>query len=134
MAFSDELIAPCGINCGVCIAYLRDTDKCYGCLSNDNIKSTRSIKCGIKFCNEHKKKTFTYCFECEKFPCSRLKSHDKRYLQKYRLSTIDNLTYIMQYRLDAFLKKEDEKWSCRSCGKVLSVHQSFCLNCKTEYR
>lgn len=134
MSFSNEFIAPCGINCGVCIAHLREKNKCYGCMSSDNIKSSRCIKCGIKFCNEHNKSAFIYCFECQKFPCSRLKSLEKRYVEKYHLSVIDNLTYIKQYGIDEFIKNENEKWRCRQCGEVLCVHRSFCLNCKKEYR
>lgn len=26
-----NLIAPCGMNCGVCIAYLREKNRCQGC-------------------------------------------------------------------------------------------------------
>ena len=134
MSFSNELIAPCRINCGVCEAHVREKNKCCGCISPNNIKSSRCIKCGIKFCNEHNKSAFTYCFECEKFPCSRLISLEKRYVEKYYLSVIDNLKYIRQYGFDEFMKKENEKWRCRYCGEVLCVHQSFCLHCKQEYR
>lgn len=31
VAFEKHLIAPCGMNCGTCIAYLRDKNKCPGC-------------------------------------------------------------------------------------------------------
>lgn len=110
MRFSNELIAPCGINCGVCAVHLREKNKCPGCTSANNIKSSRCIKCGIKSCKEHKKSVFTYCFECQKFPCSRLKSLEKRYVEKYHLSVIDNLSYIKHYGLDEFIKKETEEW------------------------
>lgn len=31
VSFDKSLIAPCGMNCGTCIAYLRDKNKCPGC-------------------------------------------------------------------------------------------------------
>lgn len=127
MSFSQELIAPCGINCAVCLVHLREKNNCPGCTRPDNIKSTRRVKCGINFCSEHNKADFTYCFECRKFPCSRLKSLEKRYVEKYRLSIIGNCEYIKAYGFDEFLKKEDQKWLCENCGEVLSVHRSFCL-------
>lgn len=134
LSFSKELIALCGVNCGVCMAHLRKENKCCGCLSDHSLKSSRGIKCGIRFCSEHNKSAFTYCFECRKFPCTRLKSLEKRYVSKYNLSVIDNLNYIKQYGLNEFIIKENEKWRCRNCGEVLCVHRSFCLNCKEEYR
>jgi hypothetical protein len=134
MGFSVENIAPCGVNCGACIAYLREKNKCYGCLSPNNIKTSRTIKCGLKFCNEHKATKFTYCFECQGFPCARLKRMDKRYVEKYNLSVINNLIMIKENGFEDFIEKENEKWKCSNCGEILSVHQSFCLNCKKEYR
>lgn len=50
------LIAPCGINCGVCNAYLRVRNKCQGCRIDDinkpfivldaKLKTERSLKMG----------------------------------------------------------------------------------------
>lgn len=134
MAFTEDLIAPCGLNCGVCIVHLREKNKCDGCMSANDIKTSRNIKCGIKFCNEHGKSVFSYCFECGKFPCSRLKSTEKRYVEKYQLSLIGNLYYIKQHGINEFIKNENEKWKCKNCGGVLSVHRNFCLNCKQQYR
>ena len=30
-----ELIAPCGMNCGICYGYLREKNKCPGCRKRD---------------------------------------------------------------------------------------------------
>lgn len=77
---------------------------------------------------------FIYCYECRKFPCLRIRKLDKRYVENYKLSLIGNSNFMKQYGAEDFLKIEDEKWECSNCGKVLSVHRSFCLNCKTKYR
>ncbi len=71
--FDKNLIAPCGLNCGICIAYLREKNKCTGCLSDGDGKAYHCSKCKIKLCEEHGNKKFTYCMECEKFPCIKIK-------------------------------------------------------------
>ncbi len=134
MELTEELIAPCGVNCGVCIAYLREKNKCCSCMSSGTNKPAHCSKCTIKLCDEHKKSEFTYCYECRKFPCTRLKSLDKRYVEKYHLSLIENLACISKYGFYEFIKNEDEKWKCKHCGEVLCVHRDSCLNCGKEYR
>ena len=39
-------------------------------------------------------KKFRYCYECDGFPCARVKRLDKRYRTKYEMSMIENLEYI----------------------------------------
>ena len=134
MSFAKELIAPCGINCGVCLAYLREKDKCQGCLSYGKLKGRYGVKCGLKNCSEHKRADFKYCYECPKYPCTKLNSLENRYVEKHQLSLLDNLHYIQQYGEDEFIKIENKRWKCKNCGKTLCVHRNFCLNCKTEYK
>ena len=134
MEFDKKIIAPCGVNCGVCIAYLREKNKCCSCMSSGMNKPAHCSKCRIKFCDEHKKSEFTHCYECRKFPCTRLKSLDKRYVEKYHLSLIKNSVCISEYGFDEYIKNENEKWKCKHCGEVLCVHRNGCLNCGKEYR
>jgi hypothetical protein len=129
MGFEEKLIAPCGINCGVCIAYLREKNKCCSCISLNSNKPTYCSKCRIKFCDEHDKSEFTYCYDCRRFPCAKVKRLDKRYVEKYHLSLITNSTLISKYGFDEFINSENEKWKCKHCGEVLCVHRSRCLNC-----
>jgi len=42
---------------------------------------------------------------------------------------IDNLEFIKNNGIKAFLKKEKEKWTCKKCGGTICVHGGFCLNC-----
>jgi len=53
-----------------------------------------------------------FCYECPDFPCDRLKALDKRYQDRYRMSMLDNLAFIKDHGINAFLKKEEEKWQC----------------------
>ncbi len=38
------LIAPCGMNCGTCLGYLREKNKCVGCRLKSDIKITQPGK------------------------------------------------------------------------------------------
>ena len=84
------LIAPCGMNCSLCVAYLRDKNQCPGCRSIDSGKTSEYRKnCIIKNCDQLKKNNWKYCSDkCEKFPCKRLKNLDKRYRNKYEMSMV----------------------------------------------
>jgi hypothetical protein len=127
MGFTQDLIAPCGMNCGTCLSYLRKENRCPGC-------TARPLKCGRKVCSEHKKASFTYCFECPKFPCEKMNSLEKRYVERYHLSVFDNLRFIKENGIDEFIESEDRRWICKNCGEVLCVHQDFCSNCQQKYR
>lgn len=127
------LIAPCGMNCGLCIGYLREKKPCSGCHKTDDKNKTESCRnCVIVNCDLLTKTKSGFCFDCEKYPCVRLRNLDKRYRTKYGMSMIENLAYIQDHGLDEFIKLEQEKWKCKVCGAGLSVHRKFCLNCKTE--
>jgi hypothetical protein len=127
------LIAPCGMNCGLCIAYLREKRPCGGCFKSDDENKPKVCRsCKIVNCFLLAETKSEFCYDCEKYPCARLKNLDKRYRKNYGMSMIENLTYIKKHGLDKFLKKEENKWKCGVCGAGLSVHRSFCLNCKTK--
>jgi hypothetical protein len=116
------LIAPCGMNCNLCKAYLRDKNKCPGCRSggNKNKLDTR-VNCIIKNCDQLKKNNWKYCSDkCEKFPCTRLKNLDKRYRNKYDMSMIENLESIKKLGIRKFIEKEKKRWI--KGNKIYCVH------------
>jgi hypothetical protein len=129
VSFKKQQIAPCGMNCGTCIAYLRDKNRCPGCrvVSSDKAISVR--KCMVTDCSYLKKTTSKFCYDCEKYPCQRIKNLDKRYRTKYGTSFIENLAMIKEKGLDQFLVFESKRRTCKNCGSVFSVHRENCLNC-----
>lgn len=131
--FDKNLIAPCGINCGVCIAYLREKNPCSGCRLRYGYKPKYCITCGIVNCEYLAETKSKFCFDCKKFPCTRLKKLDYRYRKNYRTSLIENLTQIQSSGIEDFLNTEVLKWTCPSCQKIRSIHRDFCLNCKNKY-
>jgi hypothetical protein len=134
VTFGRSLIAPCGMNCGTCIAYLRDRNKCAGCrlITKDN--SVTRMVCIVRNCTSLRETSSQFCYECEKFPCKRIKQLDKRYRTKYRTSFIQNLETIKEFGITAFLSNEAIRWTCPGCGSVLCCHREKCLVCNRDFK
>jgi hypothetical protein len=124
--FRTTLIAPCGMNCAICMAYLREKNRCKGCYAA-NRQCTRN--CTIAACREIKER---YNHECEGFPCRRLNNLDKRYRTKYHMSMLENLTVIREHGIRTFVKSERERWTCMTCGGTIDVHHYRCSACGKE--
>ncbi len=126
-----SLIAPCGMNCGICLGYLRDKNRCDGCNAIDGNLPNYCSKCIIRNCENITANGLKLCYACGKFPCARLRQLDKRYRTNYGMSMLENLIQIRDYGMDRFLENEKERWKCKSCGATICVHRSCCLRCKT---
>lgn len=123
------MIAPCGMNCAICLAFLREKRKCAGCWGSNENKSNSCIQCIIKNCELLANTESKFCYECKQYPCLRLKQLDKRYRTKYKMSMIENLEYIKVKGLTNFIEKEHKRWRCERCGGTICVHRGFCLSC-----
>jgi hypothetical protein len=123
------IIAPCGINCSLCRAYIRDRLPCPGCRGGDNNKSNSCLTCAIKNCKELAAGGFRFCYFCDKFPCAELKRLEKRYKSKYGVSVIANLERIKTIGVKRFIEEEAAKWTCPECGSLLCMHKPQCVNC-----
>jgi hypothetical protein len=130
----ETLIAPCGMNCAVCAGYQamkNDLKKkgfnktyCAGCLPRG--KNCAFMK---KQCARLGNGLVRFCYECPDFPCRRLTTLDKRYRERYHMSMIENLNYIKNQEINAFLEREAARWRCPDCGGVICCHHGLCLNC-----
>jgi hypothetical protein len=132
VAFDRSMIAPCGMNCGTCIAYLRAKNKCCGCLPTSINKPKTRLLCKIKNCEQLQKTTSKFCYDCKEFPCQRLKHLDKRYRTKYKTSFIQNLLTIKEIGITNYLSNEAIRWTCPDCGSIISVHRDKCLTCNRD--
>lgn len=101
---------------------------------DDENKPEQCRSCSIVNCEFLAETDSGFCYDCERYPCARLKKLDHRYRTKYGMSMIENLNYIQTRGLDKFLMNEELRWTCKECGSGLSVHRAFCLNCKAEYK
>jgi hypothetical protein len=131
--FTPELIAPCGMNCAICRAYLAYTHGiprkkgkityCAGCLP-------RGKNCYIKQgCKKLSKHQIQSCSECDTIPCEKLAHLDKRYRERHNMSMVENLKLIKTKGLNEFLKNQQEKYTCPNCGDIICVHDAKCLAC-----
>ena len=129
---SAALIAPCGMNCRLCMAYQREKKHCDGCSGDPQTLSTHCQKCVIKHCPSIQNNPSGYCYTCHQYPCRRLKQLDARYQKKYKMSMLENLDHIKQYGIDAFVLNETKRWTCENCGSILCVHRTACPICKSS--
>lgn len=128
-----EMIAPCGMNCTLCMARQRDKKKCGGCNGDDGTKPQHCRKCSIKNCGTLRLSASGLCDECGK-KCRRLKDMDKRYRANYGMSMLENLDNIKKNGMKSFLESEEKKWNCKNCGALLCVHNPVCTRCGAEWR
>jgi hypothetical protein len=132
---SQELIAPCGMNCGICSSYLayknnirgKGFPNCIGCRA-------RNKKCAFlkKRCKDDLKLLkgeIQFCYECNCYPCDVLTGLDYRYRQRFDMSMIDNLNEIKNKGINYFIKNQHKKYKCPKCGNLISVHSKKCFNC-----
>lgn len=123
-----SLIASCGMNCSLCMAYQRKRNHCPGCRA-DEYKPVSRVRCKIKNCEVLVSQKFKFCHECKDFPCINLKKLDKRYRTKYHMSMVENLTNIQTIGISEFCSNEESRWTCRKCGGTICVHKHGCLCC-----
>ncbi len=104
---SAALVAPCGMNCGVCRAHLRERNPCRGCnLADQNRPKTRE-NCHLRLCGS---RTGPFCFDCAEYPCARLERLDARYRARYGMSEVENLEFIRDHGLAAFVELERRRY------------------------
>lgn len=121
-----KLIAPCGMDCRLCQAFQGKGLPCQGCGNTSSRKSCQN--CSILNCKYKKE----FCYECSFYPCSRLKKLDKRYREKYKMSMINNLEFIQKNGLPKFIDMQNQIYQCKSCGKLKTVHQDYCIYCQKK--
>jgi hypothetical protein len=132
-----ELIAPCGMNCGLCSSYLALTNDlkskgvkmsyCTGCRARN--KQCAFLK---KSCSRLLKGEVKFCFECPEFPCEQLKKLDEKYKTRYRMSMINNSRFIKEHGMQKFLSEQEKTWKCPTCNGIVSCHNGLCFNCDLE--
>ena len=126
------MIAPCGMNCAICVGHLREKNVCPGCNGADDLKVPHCALCRIKNCEQLASGRSKFCFRCDRFPCLRLKQLDKRYRTRYGMSMIENLETIRASGIRAFVEAERRRWTCPECGGIVCVHRRECLYCGRE--
>ena len=144
-----NLVGRCGFYCGACHIYraYKDSEKlqkiiaekenrkseeirCEGCQrvlingweKEEWGKSCKRVQCldmkGFNFCNECNE-----YLDCEKF-------HEiADYCLKYGANLKENLNKIQSGKIMEWLKEEDKKWRCRTCGNSIPIITDVTLSC-----
>jgi hypothetical protein len=147
-----QLAAVCGIYCGACFIYraYKDQDKasihyvtslgmpketirCEGCTSG--IVPSQCAKCSFRDCATQK--GITSCSECEDLPCKALIELGEERARKDNLPHLSlcqgNLQTIKRVGIQEWLKQQDKRWSCGSCGRKLHWYSETCPSCGTKF-
>jgi hypothetical protein len=131
--FQRSHVAPCGINCGTCKAYHRVRNRCSGCMSAAGPMVNHCMKCNIRHCESLTETGSKFCYECNQFPCEKIRKIDKRYQARYETSLILNLRTINKIGIESYITQESARWTCSNCGSLLCVHSSSCSECGKTY-
>ena len=141
-----ELLAPCGLYCGVCAVYIAHRDnnikfknaiikvypttntiediQCTGCLS-DGIIFEFCRSCSIKRCV--KKKGIEGCHQCEEFPCKWINNFPMPVGKKVILRAIPQWR---EWGTEKWVEEEERRYHCPECGNPLFRGAKRCNKCK----
>ena len=145
MPVNPNLLAPCGLYCGVCAIYYADKHndekmkeklakvyfntpdqiKCDGCLSDNLYPYCKS--CSIRRCVT--KRELAGCHECDDFPCRKVTKFPFELAKKYMMKSIP----ARKERTDEeWVAWEENHWTCKNCNTLNFRGANKCHNCKEE--
>jgi len=139
LPISEELIAPCGMNCAICsryLAYINNLNRshCFGCRPENKKCSYLFGKCSGINCTLEGNATAPFCYDCDKYPCKQIDRMDNRYRNNYKMSVKDNLEYINEMGIGKFIEEQYRIYRCTKCGGLISIHNRKCFKCETITR
>ena len=92
--FTEEMIAPCGLACSLCMFAHAKDKPCLGCMSDSDTKPAFCASwCKIVPCEKRVKNAYRFCDECPDYPCEDMNERETRYTTAYPLkeSPMQNL-------------------------------------------
>ena len=123
----NSILSTCGVNCLACSAHLSLKDPCPGCRASDEEITRKSCRdCMKKKCAFEQ--GYNWCFECGRFPCSKVRSLNKRYLRNYNVDLIQNGADAKQ-DMQTFLHQQKLRFTCTVCGGIVDQHRCRCSEC-----
>ncbi|RPI62621.1 MAG: DUF3795 domain-containing protein [Ignavibacteriales bacterium] len=133
----NELIAPCGMYCGICDKYLAYSHQipkkrgkvchCKGCQTMNKNCSFFKQKCENGKINE-----IDYCFDCDLFPCKIHEQYSKKYEKRNGYNFLDSLNLIKKNGADWFVAEIEKKHKCEKCGDTICIHNKLCYSCDRD--
>ena len=140
-----ELLAPCGLYCGVCGVYIAHRDNnqkfkeklagfygcrpedlaCNGCLSD--VRSGFCASCLIRECVS--KKGLFGCHECDDWPCEYI---DNFPVPVGKMVINRAVPFRREHGTEKWVEEEEKRYHCPECGLSLFRGAKRCRNCKTD--
>ena len=152
MEIDPGFLAPCGLYCGVCGVYYATRDdnedflrrllnfyqsiipqlkdvtiedlECDGCMS-DRVSVFCRV-CAIKSCT--REKGYAGCHECDAFPCSSVENFSLPVGKKVIMRAVP---YWREHGTEKWVRDEEDRYVCPSCGHRLFRGAKRCNECKT---
>ncbi len=138
-----ELLAPCGLYCGVCGVYMASRDNnqklkeklakayavapeqiaCKGCLSDEKFVYCQA--CGIRTCVMENK--IKGCHQCNDFPCKLIDDFPVPVGKKVILRSTPARREL---GTDKWVEEEKKRYNCPHCNDQLFRGARRCSNCK----
>jgi len=136
-----ELVAPCGVYCGICPVYIADKEQnaglkkkiaatfnvklqdvtCGGCRSGRVFLGDED--CTVKPCAAVR--GIEGCFRCNEFPCSHIKERP----EIVRRVILRSVPVLREYEVERFIEREAEHYRCPHCGARLFMGARKCPSC-----
>jgi predicted RNA-binding Zn-ribbon protein involved in translation (DUF1610 family) len=128
-----ELVAPCGMDCNICkwyLAFSRGIPKQKGKVSHCAGCRPREKNCAVKReCRKLRTGQLQFCYDCSDLPCKNIARLQKRYLEQYETSFLENLRTLKEKGMEIFLETQRIRFACPNCGDLVSVHDQKCYSC-----
>ena len=138
-----ELLAPCGLYCGVCALYLASRDNnqklkdklavaygvtpeqidCNGCLSDNKFVYCQT--CDIRACVMEK--NYAGCHQCKAFPCEFIDDFPVPVGKKVILRSVPERRKL---GTDKWVTQEELRYRCPHCNNRLFRGARRCRSCK----
>ncbi len=152
-----DLVAPCGLYCGVCAVYIahRDDNRKFkerladlyrgkmagkGTLPNSDKLSAADIRCRGCLSDERfmhceqceirdctREKGFSGCHECDEFPCRHIDDFPMTVGKKVILRAVP---YWRSVGTEKWIRDEEARYVCPQCGNRLFRGAARCNRCK----
>ena len=136
MLFTKEMIAPCGLDCSLCMFAHAKEKPCLGCNVDSDSKPVFCANwCKIIPCEKRVKNGYEFCDECPDYPCEDMMERETRYTTAYPLkeSPMQNLKDIRSMGMEAFLEQQRKRFTCAKCGGPICIHNGICRDCGSKY-
>jgi len=145
MEINKDLLAPCGLYCGVCGIMMAHRDNnqkfkeilagfysvspediaCKGCLSDQTFKYC--VICPVKSCTQEK--GVEGCHQCDAFPCPHIENFSYPVGKKVMLRAIPAWREL---GTEKWVAEEEKRYICPSCGYPQFRGAKRCRECKTS--